>query len=63
MHREDTEPCGCHVEERQRDVHTYGATPEEWCADHRTWHAAEHHPFTGGDVCTVCGNAAHWHRT
>ena len=53
--------CDCHVEDRQRDPHVYGGTTDGWCVDHETWHAAEHHWFSGGEFCAKCGNAERWH--
>lgn len=50
------------MEARIREQHVYGETTEEWCTEHATWHAAEHHAFGGQDeVCDICQNAQRWH--
>ncbi len=62
MKRKDRLECGCAVESRIREQHVYGETTEEWCTEHATWHAAEHHAFGGqGEVCDICQNAQRWH--
>jgi hypothetical protein len=62
MRRNDPLDSGCTVETRIREQHVYGETTDDWCIDHDTWHAAEHHEFGGrGEVCDVCQNARRWH--
>jgi hypothetical protein len=60
--RNDPLDCGCTVQTRIREQHVYGETTDDWCTDHETWHAAEHHEFSAqGEICAVCQNAQRWH--